>query len=63
VNAMIPFATGLGGHQSARTIHFVVACVLVLFILVHVVMVMANGFRTRMRGMITGEFAEEMKSQ
>jgi thiosulfate reductase cytochrome b subunit len=63
VNAVIPFATGLGGHQSARTIHFFVACVLVLFLFVHVVMVIANGFRTRMRGMITGEFAEEMKGR
>jgi thiosulfate reductase cytochrome b subunit len=61
VNSVIPFATALGGHQSARTVHFLTAVVLVLFLLVHVVMVYANGFRNRMRGMITGEFADEMK--
>src|SRR5262249_17916747 len=60
VNSVVPFASALGGHQSARTIHFFVACVLLLFLLIHVMMVYANGFRIRMRGMITGEFAEEM---
>ena len=43
-----------GGQQSARTIHFVVACALVLFLAGHVVMVALSGFRVRMRGMITG---------
>jgi thiosulfate reductase cytochrome b subunit len=43
-----------GGQQSARTIHFVVACALVLFPAGHVVMVAVSGFRVRMRGMITG---------
>jgi len=63
VNSVIPIATVLGGHQSSRTIHFFVACILTLFLLLHILMVVANGFRVRMRGMITGEFAEEMKSQ
>lgn len=63
VNSVVPIATVIGGHQSSRTIHFFVACILVLFLLVHVAMVFANGFRVRMRGMISGEFAEELKSQ
>jgi thiosulfate reductase cytochrome b subunit len=46
--------TTLGGQQSARTIHFVAAVALVLFLVVHIVMVCRAGFRNRMRGMITG---------
>jgi len=44
----------LGGHQSARTIHFVVAVSLVVFLLVHVAMVYLAGFSRHMRAMITG---------
>ncbi len=46
--------TALGGHQSARTIHFFVTISLLLFVLVHVLMVSLTGFRRRMRAMITG---------
>jgi len=46
--------TALGGQQSARTIHFFVSILLVLFLLVHVFMVWYAGFRNRMRAMITG---------
>lgn len=44
----------LGGHQTARSLHFIVTILLVLFLLVHVVMVFVAGFRNRMRAMITG---------
>ncbi|HEX8710355.1 MAG TPA: cytochrome b/b6 domain-containing protein [Terracidiphilus sp.] len=44
----------LGGRQSARTIHFLDSGLLLLFLLVHVVMVVISGFRSRMRAMITG---------
>jgi len=44
----------LGGHQTARSLHFIVTILLVLFLLVHVVMVILAGFRARMRAMITG---------
>ena len=50
----------LGGQQSARTIHFFVSVLLVLFLLVHVVMVCVTGFRDRMRAMITGRLAPDM---
>jgi thiosulfate reductase cytochrome b subunit len=46
--------TVIGGQQSARTLHFVAACLLVLFVAGHVTMVAVSGFRVRMRGMITG---------
>jgi len=44
----------LGGHQTARSLHFLVTILLVLFVVVHVVMVFVAGFRARMRAMITG---------
>jgi thiosulfate reductase cytochrome b subunit len=49
-----PVVTVFGGQQSARTIHFFVSLVLVLFLVVHVAMVAFFGFRSRMRAMITG---------
>jgi thiosulfate reductase cytochrome b subunit len=55
ITSALPFVvTILGGQQSARTIHFVVANLLVLFLLVHVAMVLLTGFAANMRGMITG---------
>jgi thiosulfate reductase cytochrome b subunit len=46
--------TVLGGHQSARTLHFFLAIALVLFVLVHLAMVIRAGFKDRTRAMITG---------
>ncbi len=43
-----------GGHQTARTIHFFLANLLVLFLVVHVMMVVLAGFVPRMMAMITG---------
>jgi thiosulfate reductase cytochrome b subunit len=48
------FVTTLGGHQTARTIHFFVAVALAVFLFVHVAMVSISGFRQRMAAMITG---------
>jgi thiosulfate reductase cytochrome b subunit len=44
----------LGGQQSARTLHFFVSILLLLFVVVHVAMVCLSGFRNRTRSMITG---------
>jgi len=44
----------LGGHQSARTIHFFVAVLLTLFVIGHVFMVWRNGFVSLTRAMVTG---------
>jgi thiosulfate reductase cytochrome b subunit len=46
--------TALGGQQSARTIHFVVANLLVLFLVGHVVMVYLAGFTRQVGAMILG---------
>ncbi|HEY6507529.1 MAG TPA: cytochrome b/b6 domain-containing protein [Vicinamibacterales bacterium] len=55
VTSVFPFIVEVfGGQQSARTVHFVVACLLVLFVLAHVALVAQTGFRSRMTAMITG---------
>jgi len=43
-----------GGRQSARSIHFIAAALLLLFILVHLVLVLLSGPINGLRGMITG---------
>jgi thiosulfate reductase cytochrome b subunit len=43
-----------GGHQSARTIHFVVSLLLLAFVMVHIVMVFRAGFRKHVSAMIVG---------
>ena len=43
-----------GGRQSARSIHFVAAALLVLFLVVHLVMVVLAGPFNEIRSMITG---------
>lgn len=48
------FVTSLGGQQTARTVHFFAANLLVMFVLVHVAMVSLAGFVRRTRAMITG---------
>jgi Ni/Fe-hydrogenase b-type cytochrome subunit len=45
-----------GGRQSARSIHFIAAWLLVLFFLVHVAMVLLAGPVNEIRSMITGWF-------
>ncbi|MGE5246469.1 MAG: cytochrome b/b6 domain-containing protein [Betaproteobacteria bacterium] len=44
----------LGGRQSARTLHFVLTLVLVMFLVVHVGMIWLAGFANRTLPMITG---------
>jgi thiosulfate reductase cytochrome b subunit len=54
-NAVFPFFVDvLGGRQSARTLHFFVSDLLVVFLVVHIVMIALAGFWSRMREMITG---------
>lgn len=44
----------LGGRQSARSLHFLGLCGIVLFVVVHLAMVLASGPINQIRGMITG---------
>jgi thiosulfate reductase cytochrome b subunit len=50
-----------GGRQSARTIHFVVAWLLVAFVLIHVFEVVISGLWNHMRSMITGRYRIRME--
>jgi thiosulfate reductase cytochrome b subunit len=61
VSAFPAVATTLGGQQSARTIHFFVSVLLVIFLVVHVAMICRAGFRNRMRAMITGNAATDVE--
>lgn len=45
-----------GGRQSGRTIHFVVAWLLVGFVLIHVFEAIISGFWNNLRSMITGRY-------
>lgn len=62
--AMSPFLNSLlpgwidlfGGRQSARTIHFIVAWLLVGFVFIHVFQVIVTGLWNNLRSMITGQY-------
>jgi thiosulfate reductase cytochrome b subunit len=57
MNAAWPWLLDLfGGRQSARSIHFIVAILLLGFILVHLVMVVLAGPVNEIRSMITGRY-------
>jgi len=45
------------GRQSARSIHFITASLIVLFFLVHLVMVVLSGTWNNVRSMVTGRYA------
>ena len=57
MNAGWPWLVDLfGGRQTARTIHFVVMVLLVLFFVIHVAMVVLAGPINELRSMITGYY-------
>jgi thiosulfate reductase cytochrome b subunit len=57
LDSLLPGWVGLfGGRQSARTLHFAAALLLVLFVLVHVFEVVVTGFWNNLRSMITGRY-------
>ena len=58
MDAAWPWLTELfGGRQSARSVHFIAAGLIVLFVIVHVALVLVSGVVNNMRGMITGWFS------
>lgn len=57
-DALVPFLLDVfGGRQSARTIHFITASLLVAFVVVHIAMVLLSGVFNNLRSMITGRYA------
>ena len=64
LNALIPgWVDIVGGRQSARTLHFVVAWALVAFVFVHVFEVIISGLWNNLRSMITGYYRLASKEQ
>jgi thiosulfate reductase cytochrome b subunit len=62
IDAAWPWLLDLfGGRQSARSIHFICANLIVLFVLAHLVMVLLSGVWNNLRSMITGRYAIEVE--
>jgi thiosulfate reductase cytochrome b subunit len=51
-----PLVEAVGGRQSARSIHFIIAWAFVAFVLIHVFEVLISGVFNQLRGMITGYY-------
>jgi thiosulfate reductase cytochrome b subunit len=49
----------VGGRQSARTLHFLAASLMVLFVFIHVFEVIISGLWNNVRSMITGRYEVE----
>jgi len=63
-NATVPWLIDLfGGRQGARSVHFVTATLVVLFVVVHILMVLASGVWNNLRSMITGRYAIEVEGE
>jgi thiosulfate reductase cytochrome b subunit len=57
IDAAFPWVVEFwGGHQSARTVHFLSASLITAFLLIHLFQLFVSGFLNQMRGMITGRF-------
>jgi len=57
LDALVPgWVSVVGGRQSARTIHFIVAWLLVAFVAIHVFEVIITGLWNNLRSMITGRY-------
>jgi thiosulfate reductase cytochrome b subunit len=55
IQSVFPFIAAVcGGQQSARTIHFFVSLLLLVFVVVHLIMISMAGFAKRTRMMIAG---------
>lgn len=63
MNAAAPWLLDLfGGRQSARTLHFISASLVVAFVVVHIALVLLSGFWNNMRSMITGRYEIDPKT-
>ena len=63
LNSLIPGWVDLfGGRQTARTIHFIVAWLLLGFVFIHVFLVITTGLWNNLRGMITGQYKIEIQN-
>jgi thiosulfate reductase cytochrome b subunit len=57
MDAAFPWLLDLfGGRQSARTVHFVMAALILAFVFVHLLMVLLSGVWNNLRSMVTGNY-------
>lgn len=57
MNAVLPWLPELfGGRQTARTIHFAVMALFVLFFVVHIAMILLAGPLNELRSIVTGRY-------
>lgn len=64
IDAGAPWLLALfGGRQSARSIHFICANLIVLFVIVHLVMVVVSGLWNNIRSMVTGRYAIDVEGE
>ncbi len=64
MTSLMPFLFDLfAGRQSARTIHFIAANLLLLFVLVHLAEILLSGAFNLMRSMITGRYTVRPERQ
>lgn len=63
MNSLLPgWVDIVGGRQSARTLHFVAAMGIVLFVAIHVFEVIVTGLWNNLRSMITGRYRVEIEA-
>lgn len=57
LNSIVPgWVDWFGGRQSVRTLHFIAAVALVLFVFAHVFQVVVTGFWNNLRSMLSGRY-------
>ena len=62
-NAIAPILLDIfGGRQSARSLHFIAANLLVAFLVIHLIEVVVAGAWNEIRSMITGKFVVPQSS-
>jgi len=55
LDTALPFLTSIfDGRQTARTVHFIAAFAIVLFVAIHIIMVFVSGPINLLRSMVTG---------
>lgn len=57
LDSVFPWLLDLfGGRQTARTVHFIMATILTVFVVAHIVMVLLSGVWNNIRSMVTGRY-------
>jgi thiosulfate reductase cytochrome b subunit len=63
LNSILPgWVDVFGGRQAARAVHFIVAWLLVAFVLIHVFEVLVSGVWNHLRSMVTGRYRIQPES-